>query len=142
MIRAWMIVALSAGMAIAHGGVQNPTVMARMEQMSSLSDATKLMGQMVKGETPYDEARVRAALEYIAKGGPETIAAFETPADDPKSEALPAIWETFADFTEEAQAMEIAARAALDSAIAPKTLPGILKQVAGTCRSCHDSYRK
>lgn len=52
--------------ALAHGGVTNKDVMARMMVMSSISDQMKVIGSMAKGETAFDADAVNAALIEIA----------------------------------------------------------------------------
>lgn len=132
---------LCASAALAHQGVKDPQVMARMEAMSAVGDATKIIGQMAKGEVPFDAAKLHAAAAEIAARAAEVPALFESPADDPKSEALPAIWERFGDFTDEAKAMEAAARA-MSGVTAPDKLAPALRALGATCQSCHEDFRE
>ena len=70
------IVALTTG-ALAHTGVTNPAVLKRMEAMTEIADANKVMGLMVPGGTfvnpgtPLREAlTVAGALGVIAFRSP------------------------------------------------------------------------
>ena len=46
--------ALGAGAGLAHQGVQNPAVMARMMLMEKIGNETKTLVQMARGQTPFD----------------------------------------------------------------------------------------
>ena len=47
---------LLASAALAHQGVQNPAVMARMMGMTAIADATKALSEIAKGQRPLAEA--------------------------------------------------------------------------------------
>ena len=103
-MRRWILAAgliPAGGMALAHAGVENPAVKARMDAMSDIGAGTKVLGNMARGRVAFDaaEAEAEAALARIATRAAETPALFEAQEDDPKSEALPAIWADFADFS-------------------------------------------
>ncbi len=115
--------------------------MARMDAMSAVGDATKTIGQMAKGETPFDVAKLHAAAADIAARAAEVPALFKDPADDPKSEALPTIWERFGDFTKDAEAMEAAAEA-ITAVTTPDALGPALRTLGATCQSCHEDFRE
>lgn len=133
---------LSATAALAHEGVQNPAVMARMDGMSAIGDATKLLGRMAKGETPFEAEAARGAAATIADHAAEVPALFEAPEDDPKSEAKPLIWQDYADFTDKAGALEAAAADAAGSIAAAEDLRPALAAIGETCKACHERYRE
>ncbi len=126
---------------LAHEGVKNPAVMARMDVMSQIGAETKVIGQMVKGEIPFDVDKARAAVTAIAEQSTKVPGLFEAREDDPKSEALPAIWENFPDFTAKTEAMEEAARAASNLQTSEE-LAAALGAIGETCKDCHRSYRE
>ncbi len=107
-----LAVALSmvAGAALAHTGVRNQAVKARMHAMGIIGENTKVLGSMYKGQTAFDAAAARAAAGAIAQQAARIPTLFAAPEDDPKSEALPAIWTSFDDFTEKAQKLSAAAQ--------------------------------
>lgn len=129
----------AAGTALAHQGVTSPEVMARMEGMSALAAATKRLGQMAKGEIAFDKTAAKAALAEIRSEAARVVPLFQTRAEDPKSEAQPAIWEDFPDFTLRARALEQAASGDVGTADA---LRKTLAQIGAACGGCHDPYRK
>lgn len=132
--------AVAATLAIAHEGVKNPAVMARMEGMSEINAATRLLGQMAKGQAAYDRAAAQDALAKIADEAARIEALFEAEESDPKSEALPAIWSDFADFAAKAEATKAAAETGSVSTLDEVKLT--LGQIGRTCSDCHRLYRK
>jgi cytochrome c556 len=129
---------LAASMALAHGGVQNPAVMARMEAMSQIGDGMKVLGGMMKGELAYDTAKAQAALDKIEAASQQVPALFEAPESDPKSEALPAIWDNWADFEAKATALTEAASGEITG---EEGLRPTLGALGGACKDCHRDYR-
>ena len=128
--------------ALAHDGVKNPAVKARMEAMGLIGANTKILGQMAKGEIAFDADKARAAAATIAEQAERAPALFEANETDPKSEALPAIWENFADFTAKAGALQMATTTAAQAIAGPADLGPQLGQIGGTCKACHSKYRE
>ncbi|MDA7426140.1 c-type cytochrome [Thalassococcus lentus] len=126
----------------AHTGVSNPAVLKRMESMKQQQDATKVLGQMAKGETPFDPKQANLAVAKIAKHAGETIALFRAQENDPKSEALPSIWENFADFELRAEALETLTRELAGTLETRQDLNAGLARLGAACKSCHQEYRK
>lgn len=131
-----------AGATVAHVGVENPAVMARMHAMKGIGDNFKLLVAMNKGEHPFDQVAARAAAAAIAGHAAETPALFKAPEDDPKSEAKRAIWEEFDDFTAKARDLETRARNLSTSLQSKADLQSAVLDLGQTCRACHDSYRE
>ena len=128
--------------ALAHGGVKNRDVLARMEVMSAIGQQMKVIGSMAKGEADFDADAVNAALIEIAAQSAQVPAMFETPATDPKSEALPVIWEQWDRFTEDAREAETVAERLTGSVSDPSDLGPVLGQLGATCKACHATYRE
>ena len=143
MRRLLILVALSAAtVAAAHEGVKNPAVMARMNGMSAIAESVEVLGKMAKGATPFDAADAGAATVSIAKHAAEAPKLFEERAEDQKSEALPAIWENFDDFTAKSLELETIALRLSTSIKSIDDLPPALKRLGANCTSCHEVYRK
>ena len=130
---------LTASAVFAHQGVKNPAVMARMEGMSAIAAQAKLLGEMAKGARAFDAATAQAAAREIAAHAAQIPALFEAPETDPKSEALPAIWEDFARFKAAAKALEDAATSAT---LTPESLAPTVAAIGATCGACHKRFRK
>lgn len=129
-------------MALAHAGVQNPAVMVRMESMKAMGEETKVLGQMAKGEVAFDRARAEQAAARIAQESARTLALFETREDDPKSEALPAIWERWGDFSDKSRTMEMTATTLAEEIPDLAALRTGLGQIGAACKACHEAYRE
>ena len=134
--------ALIASAAMAHQGVKNPAVMARMEAMSGVGAEMKTMGEMAKGARPFDADAARAAATRIAGYAAETPALFMAQEDDPKSEARAAIWDDFADFTAKASDMEQTATQYAGSIETLQDVQTALSALGKTCTACHKPYRE
>ena len=128
--------------ALALQGVKNPAVKARMDAMGVIGDNTQVLGHMAKGATPFDAARARAAAAAIAHHAATTPALFEAREDDPKSEAMPAIWDNFNDFAIKAMALQTAAESAAHGVATPQDLRAALGEIGAACKSCHQTYRE
>ncbi|NNK77913.1 MAG: cytochrome c [Litoreibacter sp.] len=126
--------------ALAHSGVKNPAVKARMDVMSAIAENMKAMGAMVKGATPYNATVAQGTARELAEHSAKVTELFETPETDPKSEASPEIWADWPGFREQSDAMTKAALslAQVDSEDAFKA--GFVA-LGKTCSACHKSYR-
>lgn len=128
--------------ALAHGGVKDKDVMARMEVMKTIGDQMKIIGSMAKDEAGFDAGAANAAVTEIAAQSAQIATLFESRADDPKSEALPAIWEDWEHFTQLASAAETTAEGMIGTISAEADLGPALGKLGGTCKACHSKYRK
>ncbi|MFT4999777.1 MAG: cytochrome c556 [Planctomycetota bacterium] len=127
--------------ALAHSGVKNVIVKARMDAMSSISVELKTLGLMANGKTDFDLTAARAAASAITKHAAEIPDLFKAQEDDPKSEAKDAIWTNFNDFAEQAFDLEGVAFGLSTSLETSSDLPAALKSLGQTCRACHKDYR-
>lgn len=127
--------------ALAHEGVKNPTVMARMEHMKAIAGHTKVLGDMAKGARAFDADAAQAAAAALAEEATKTPKFFEAAEDDPKSEAVPTIWTSFPDFTTRSSALVTAAGDATSIA-SPEELITAFQAIGATCSSCHKAYRE
>ncbi len=132
----------AATLTFAHSGVQNAAVLARMDSMKAMGDATKTFGLMAKGEAAFDPDAAKAALQDIARHSAETPALFLDQQTDPKSEALPTIWQDFADFTAKAEALDKLAQDLMTSVSTLEDVQAGLGRIAAACKACHAEYRE
>lgn len=133
------LLALATGV-VAHEGVKNETVLARMEAMKSVSENLKVMGRMAKGTAPFDAEAAQVAATRIASLADETPALFEPEENDPNSEARAVIWDEFDRFADHAEDMR---EAALDAREVEDIddLRDAMMALGATCRDCHERYR-
>ncbi|MEO9826651.1 MAG: cytochrome c [Paracoccaceae bacterium] len=136
-----LALALTTTAALAHEGVKNPSVMARMHGMKTIGAQAKVLGEMAKGTTVFEAARAQAAATTLAQEAERIKGLFEAREDDPKSEALPVVWDTFPDFTAKAQTLQIAAESA-QTITTQEQLQTAMRDIGATCSACHKAYRK
>lgn len=136
------LVAMIAFGAFAHSGVKNPAVMARMDGMSAVGKAMKTLGKMANGAIAFDAKEAERAVDTLNTEAARITVLFEAREGDPKSEALPAIWDNFADFSVKAAAMQDAVRAAQGQIKSQADLAPALQPIGQSCKGCHTLYRK
>ncbi|SMR81889.1 Cytochrome c556 [Aliiroseovarius halocynthiae] len=136
-------IALSTSVAgaIAHADATNPAVIKRMEAMKAIGGSMKTLAGMAKGEMAFDAAKANAAVATISEQGMMVPALFEANETDPETEALPAIWENWDDFVKKSDDMVMAAKGVPEIAD-QGAIGAALGQIGGTCKACHDDYRK
>ncbi|MEP1200574.1 c-type cytochrome [Tateyamaria sp.] len=134
--------ALGATAALAHTGVKNPAVMARMNGMSAISDNVEVLGTMAKGQVAFDAASAKMAARAIARHSAESVDLFTAQETDPKSEALPAIWENFDDFTSKAQDLEAFANEWSEKISTLEDVRAGIRPLGQSCKACHSLYRE
>lgn len=122
---------------LAHTGVKDPTVKARMDLMSSIGATTKSLGTMAKSGS-IDPAQVVENANALAAHARQIQPRFADPATDPKSESLPVIWDEMERFLKIADDLETAA---LELAGDPESLPVAMRAIGKTCGSCHETFR-
>lgn len=130
---------LCAGAAYAHGDVHNEAVKQRMAVMSDIAAQMKVLGSMAKGATPFDAAAAAQALHILSDHAARVPHLFQHPEMDPKSEAHPAIWENWDDFTAKADLLQVAADKAMVET--PADLAQTVAGLGAACKACHADYR-
>ena len=128
--------------ALAHNGVKNAAVMARMNGMTAIAANLKTIGQMVKGKTQFNATTAKSAANAIAAHAADSSDLFRARETDPKSEAKDLIWQNYADFESKARDLETAALNAARSIEAKSDLAPALTAIATTCKACHKLYRE
>lgn len=150
MIRGWRLGAAAAGVAVlagivvvAQAQVAPPQIKQRQEAMKANGAAAKTIGDMMKGEKPWDQAAAHQAAVTInsnAKALPGLFPSGSGAESGVKTAALPAIWSKMDDFKAKAKANEDESAklvAANDEASFKAQFPNVGK----TCGGCHESYR-
>lgn len=136
------VLVLSATAAVAHTGVKNAAVKARMDGMSAIADNVKVLGTMAKGQIAFDAMTAQAAARAIAAHSAASVALFTPRETDPKTEARPEIWENFADFTDKAQALDTLASDLAASMQTVKDVQAAMVPLGASCKACHSLYRE
>lgn len=122
-------------------------VKARQGQFNIMSINLGILGDMARGNTPYDaEAAQAAADSLVAISGVNQPPLWPEGTDTMAFEgtrALPAIWDNLPDVLSKWDDFGAAA-ANLQTVAADGqgALGPALGQVGGTCQACHDNYRE
>jgi cytochrome c556 len=146
MLRKISVTALAAGVVCAVGVTavlaQSSAIGARKEILKSWGGATREPGLMLRGEAPFDLAKVQAALKLYQEGAAKLPALFP---DDSQTggdtKALPIIW------TEKDKVVAIFTKLGADSAAAlvaikdEASFKTEMPKVLGNCGACHNTYR-
>lgn len=136
-----------AGVVVAASAV---TVMAQSDPLAARKALMKGNGQqagamvkMVKGEAPFDAAKVTAAFDQWTETAQKFPSLFPANAKEGDTRALPAIWTERAKF--EAEVAKFAKDVADNRAKATANLDGLKVAIAAIgkdCGSCHETFRK
>lgn len=137
-----LVIIVVGGVAAAHTGATG-VVKERMDAMSAMADAMKVIVPMTRGEVEYDPAAFAAAADSISDhAGTSLVEMFPAGSMVAPSEASPRIWEELDRFAELSETLEDAAsdlsRAAMESSTLPADEFGAM---ARTCGACHRDYR-
>ncbi len=131
-----------SSVAFAHSGVKDKNVKERMMVMKEMAGNTKIIGQMLKGKTSFDANQVKLALERLSALSLETPKVFTINATDPKSEAMPNIWDEFDEFTKLSKDLAETSIVLANSVSTIEDLRPALKKVSSGCKACHSRYRE
>ena len=131
-----------ASAALAHSGVEDKDVMARMKLMSSMADNMEVIGIMLKQKIPFEREQAIDALKEISRLATETPDAFKKNATDPKSEAKSNIWTEFDKFTDISMKLAKDADSLAASFQSFENLKPALGQLSKSCKTCHTNYRE
>ena len=137
-----VVLITASSIVFAHSGVKDKNVKERMMLMKEMANNTKTIGQMLKGKTPFDADEAKLALERLSSLSLETPKVFKINASDPKSEARPAIWDEFDEFTRLSKDLAETSLLLAGSIDSIDDLRPALKGVSSGCKACHRQYRE
>lgn len=124
--------------ALAHSGVKDPQVLARMALMTDVAKDVKALAELAKSQ--FDPKLAALHGTRLVEHSNQISPLFEPPATDPKSEARPEIWQDWAGFLADTEEMRLAAEAvaASDSDAAFKDA---FARLGKSCTACHEDFR-
>ena len=143
MISKWALAAATLAAAATSVLAQSDPIAARMALMKGNNDNFRIVAQMMRGQQPFDAAKVDAAFAQWAETAQKLPGLF--PANSrtgEKTRAAPAIWDNKKDFDQ--KAAEFAKAVADNRARAKASLDGLkaaAKPVGDACDNCHKDYR-
>lgn len=117
----------------------------RQEAMKAQGAAMRTLTPMVRGEQPWDKEKAVQAAATLVSTSKDIPAVFPQGSgpEAGKTDALPSIWQNWADFQAKSQALSTEAQKLLqlaqagDEAGAKAQFPA----VGRTCGGCHEGYR-
>ena len=127
---------------LAHSGVLNKDVAARMTLMSNMGRNMGVLGLMLKKKTPFDQVKATEAINNIEQLAVETPTVFEKRVLDPKSEAKELIWEEFETFTKISNSLATIAIQLSSSMKSFDDLRPALITLSQSCKECHSRFRE
>lgn len=138
------LVLLTSAFAYAHGGATG-LVKQRMDAMEIMGREMKLVGQMLRGQEPYDAKKAAAAGQAIASlSGQHLTALFPEGSLMHPTEASAEIWKDWERFSSLSNALQKAAEdvvAAADAGGGKDAVAAGFGRLAKTCKSCHEAFR-
>ncbi|WP_395667069.1 c-type cytochrome [Methylocella sp.] len=114
----------------------------RQEILKGIGDETKPVVGMMKGEVPYDQAKVDALLSAYVSAAAKLPALFPPGSDKGKTEALPRIWTEKARFDQLYEKLGADAKATQGKIADAAGLKANLPKILGDCKACHDDFRQ
>ena len=127
---------------LAHSGVLNKDVAARMTLMSSMGRNMGVLGKMLQKKAPFDRGKAVEAINNIEQLAVETPTVFEKRVLDPKSEAKALIWEEFEAFTKISIGLATSAKQLSSSMKSFDDLRPTLISLSQSCKECHSRFRE
>jgi cytochrome c556 len=145
MLSKWTLAAAALAVVAAASTVwaQSDPIAARMALMKGNNDNFRNISQMLKGQQPFDAAKVDAAFAQWAETAQKLPGLF--PPDSKtgeKTRAAPAIWDHKQDFDAKAAAFAKVVAENRDKAKASlEGLKAAAKPIGDACDNCHKDYR-
>jgi cytochrome c556 len=121
---------------------QTDVIGQRKALMKAVGGATRDPGQMLRGQQPFDLAKVKASLDAYADSAAKMSALYPAGSETGgETQASPMIWQNKADFEARLAKFGIDAKTALaaitDEASFKTEFPTVMKN----CGGCHETYR-
>lgn len=138
---------LVSATALSHGGATG-IVKERMDAMSDMSDQSKAIGKMFKGESDLNVEQILSTAELFIVHGNQMISLFpdtQQSRNGKKTEALPAIWSEWDKFSEMVDDFVIRSKSLRVTAADSddrKELKDAFFSAARSCKGCHKRFRK
>lgn len=138
LVLATVAFAALAGAAIAQGDV----VAQRTTLFKAWGAAARDPGAMLRGEAPFELAKVQALLTLLSNDGPKMAAMFPDASLGGTTRALPAIATDRAKFDATFTKLAADAKAASAAIKDEATFKAEMGKVLGNCGACHTPFRK
>jgi cytochrome c556 len=121
---------------------QTDPLAARKALMKQNSDGAKVVIAMMRGQVPFDAAKIDAAFSQWTDTAQKLPGLFPPGSDKGDTRASPKIWQNKADF--DAKATEFGKAVAENRDKAKQSIEGLkaaVSVVGRACDNCHEDYR-
>ncbi len=133
------LLALGMTAAIAESNV----VEQRQGLMKEMGAQTRPIGAMLRGQEPFDLAKVQNGLKVFAENPKKAAPLFpENSKNVDKTEALPTVWENKAKFEANLAKLSQDAQTAMSTIKDEATFKAEMPKVLQNCGACHNDFRK
>jgi len=133
-----VLLSLSAGIVLA----QNTAVIKeRKDLMKANAEATKAPTAMMKGEAPFDLAKVQASLKTFQDNAPKLKGLWPNDSKTGDTRALPAIWTDMKGYLDWYDGFAKDAKTAAASIKDEASFKTEWPKVVGYCGGCHKDFR-
>jgi cytochrome c556 len=143
LVVATAVVSIATALGMVSVIAQSNPIAARMALMKANNDNVRTVGEMIRGQAPFDAAKVEAAFAQWADTAQKLPGLFpDDSKTGDKTRAAPKIWQTKADF--DAKAAAFAKAVADNRAKSVASLDGLKASypaVSMACSNCHEDYR-
>jgi cytochrome c556 len=137
-----IIAASVLGLGIVAAFAQSDPIAARKALMKQMGGASGDMTKMIKGEMPFDLAKVQAGLKTFADDAKRAPTLFpDTSKTGGDTAALPKVWETKADFEAKFAKLSKDATEAAAKIKDEASFKTVYPEVSKNCGGCHQDYR-
>jgi cytochrome c556 len=133
------LIALSATAVLAQSNV----VEQRQSLMKEMGQQTRPIGGMLRGQEPFDLAKVQSGLKVFAENPKKALPLFpENSKNAEKTDALPAIWENKSRFESVMSKLSQDAQTAMTNIKDEASFKTEMPKVLQNCGACHNDFRK
>ncbi|MBM6580482.1 cytochrome c [Microvirga sp. BT689] len=138
-----MFVASLLALGVTAAIAQSNVVEQRQALMKEMGAQTRPIGAMMRGQEPFDLAKVQAGLKVFAENPKKFVTLFpESSKNAEKTEALPTIWENKAKFEATGNKMSQDAQTAMTTIKDEASFKAEMPKVLQNCGACHNEFRK
>ena len=137
-----MIVIAFSAAAIATLAAQSDPIAERKSLMKSNGDQAKIGAAMIKGQTPYDQAKAQAVFaNFISVAGKIPNLFPENSKTGGETAAAPKIWQDMANFKAGFVKLEADSKEAQAASKDLESFKVAFVKVGKDCAGCHENYR-
>ena len=117
-------------------------VKARQDAMKAIAGAAKEPGAALKGEAPFDLAKVHQSLAVFQEQGEQLKSMWPDGSDKADTAALPAVWDKKSEFLALFDKFEADVQTASEKIKDEDSFKAEWPKVMSNCGGCHKEYRK